>query len=1241
MKIKNKQAMALSQIFLLIGMAFAVSYIIYESDFVSAAGTLSSPSVCCERTDSGAWCINTDEASCNDNYKKAPTSCDTTSYCKLGTCYESVDGICMENTPKRVCDEVSGAWDARDAEEVPQCQLGCCIISDQAAFVPLVRCKRLSTLFGVPNDYRTDITNEIDCIAEAQGQDVGACVYEQDFERVCEFTTRRDCGAANIVETVNGTNVTLTSEKRFYENYLCSAEELSTSCARQSSTGCYSGKVYWFDSCGNRENIYSSDKEKSWNRGKVVENDEDVCGANGGTNNNCGNCDYLLGSRCSEWDGVLGLGKPEGSDYYCKKTECTDSEGNARKNGESWCVYDGSVGDGNDPVGSRHYKEVCVDGEVRVEACADFRQEVCIEGNIETDEGDFGTAACRVNRWQSCASQEDEDDCLNFDRRDCVWLPAVAGLNLAGVNIGGGFSNPTTQTFSNPAGTGNVIAPITGFASSDEAITTNRPDGVCVPNVPVGLEFWEDGEARGQCGSVNAKCLVVFEESTFGGKQCVENCECLEDEWALAVNKVCAAVGDCGGWVNYNGKYSEDGYEWKHENEDKEFEANDINKIRSAATSGSKNKEMFGFGTVALGLAGIGLVAGVGDFGLGTGTTTIMPNLLDIGSSAGGGIFGNALGSLNMNANWLSRGAWNSLLVGGVVYVVAQLLGEDEESASIYGTAVSAGLFAGELAGQWAAGAEAGSWWVQNAGLINLGVTIGVAILVYYLLHKDIEIEEVTFTCMPWQAPNGGNDCEVCNNPDLPCSEYRCKSLGQACELVNAGTENEQCVYVNPRDTNPPIITPNEEELTLGYEYTNVKPNPPNAGLEIVNISSAEGCVRAFEKLKFGVDTNEPAECRIDVEHKAGFDEMSNWMGGTNLYLYNHTEQLILPGPDAFENGSIILENGNEMNLYIRCRDKNGNTNNADYGVRFCVDETPDNTAPQVLATSINNRGCIAADTDTAEVEFYIDEPSQCRWSPVDQDYDSMDNEMICSDEIYQINALQTYTCRADLTGIARDETTFYIRCKDQKDKAEVDRNENKQSYEFRLRGSTDLKMLNLQPNKTIYGSVNPAPVELYVETLFGCDNGKAICYYSDENREDSYIMFFDTNTDDGIHTQRLDLTDGNYEYFYKCVDSGGNAVIDSTEFRLDIDVNAPVVARVYEEDGMLKIVTVRNSECAYSFDNCDFSFAEGTEMPYANTKNHVVEWNEDKTYYIKCRDEFKNEEADCSVVVRPTKNFL
>ncbi|MFH0833251.1 MAG: hypothetical protein V1889_01270 [archaeon] len=560
---------------------------------VLAATATSDASFCCEKTVDGVWCINDEEANCDSSYKVAPTSCETTSYCRLGTCYESEEGICMENTPQRVCNDYGGTWDARDISEVPQCQLGCCIIADQAALVPLVRCKRLSTLFGVSNDYRSGITDEISCIATAQAQDVGACVYEKEFDRVCEFTTRGDCGAGERVEIVNGSSVALSSERTFYKDFLCSAEELNTACAKQTSTTCYKGDVYWVDSCGNRENIYSGDKVKSWNAGKVLDEDS-VCKANDGSAIDCGNCDYLLGSRCSEWDGYVG--GPKFGDNYCRRTECVDRDGDKRVNGESWCVYDSIVGNGRDMVGSRYFREVCVDGEVHVEPCEDFRNEVCLEDSIETSAGEFGTAACRVNRWQNCVLQIEEDDCLNIDRRDCIWVSSVTGMIIGGGTQSGVFTNPSGATaFNNPTasggfGTGNVVAPITGegiFGGEEEEkieeSVSNRPGGVCVPNFPPGLKFWDEA-AQQDCGIANAKCVVVYEKGLIGGRKCVEGCDCLDESWALSANRVCTALGDCGGYVNYNSKYTDDGYAWKVDGVKSKFAPNSVNIISGGFT---------------------------------------------------------------------------------------------------------------------------------------------------------------------------------------------------------------------------------------------------------------------------------------------------------------------------------------------------------------------------------------------------------------------------------------------------------------------------------------------------------------------------------------------------------------------------------------------------------------------------------------------------------------------------------
>ena len=569
-----------------------------------ASGSLSVPSSCCERTTAGARCINTDSSDCDGNFKVSPTSCESTSYCKMGTCYDSFEGICMENTPQTVCNAQNGTWDEREAGEIPQCQLGCCLIVDQASFVPLVRCKRLSTFFGVSMDYRSDVTDELSCIALSQAQEMGACVYEEEFERACKFTTRGDCNAKEIVE-VEGENTTLeiSSEKTFYKDYLCSAEELNTNCARQVTTNCYQQKVYWFDSCGNRENIYSSDKGKSWNNGRVLEPDL-ICPPNDGSNKECGNCDYLLGSRCSEWTGFLGVGKPKDSDYFCKKTVCKDRDGKDRKNGESWCVYDvKNSEDVSAPAGSRYYREICIDGEVHVEPCADYRNEVCLDSDIEG----FGTSGCRVNRWQDCAMLEKQSDCENQDVRDCRWIPTVLGLNIGASGDGGGQAfGPSTQTQepfqattgesagTAAASTTNSSAPVTGsaiFGDDDkkdeeeepEEMTTNRPLGVCVPNFAPGLEFWADGDARGVCNLASARCVVKYEKKLIGDKECVDNCECLEDGWAMQANEVCKSLGDCGAYINYVGKFTDDGYEWKVDENERRFNTEQTSVITGKA----------------------------------------------------------------------------------------------------------------------------------------------------------------------------------------------------------------------------------------------------------------------------------------------------------------------------------------------------------------------------------------------------------------------------------------------------------------------------------------------------------------------------------------------------------------------------------------------------------------------------------------------------------------------------------
>lgn len=607
---------------------------------VLAVSTMSTPSVCCEKTTEGAYCINTDQDKCDSTGQIVSTSCESTSFCKLGTCYDSKEGMCLENVPQRVCQASNGTWSEKKANELAQCTLGCCIMADQAAFVTLTRCKSLSTFFGITPDFRSSVGSEQACIEIANSQDQGACVFYQNNVKTCKFSTRKDCGGVTSTVALNATPLEDTSGKRFYKDVLCSNEALGTECARQTKTSCFAGKVYWLDSCGNKENVYSSNSDKSWNQGRVADPDE-IC-AEVGDSKTCGNCDYLLGSRCSDWtSGFSLITKPAKVTNYCKTTKCTDRDGKDRMNGESWCVYDGKTGDGRDVAGSRQFREICVDGTVQVEACEDFRNQICIHSGIQTSQGEYSVAACRVNRWQDCTSQTKKDNCENTDQRDCIWVAPVDGINFT---TGGVGSSASSQQVSSPSsivpgatsasdldkGLGVVSAGtslVNAFAIKhtvgsgvsqqwaenelDNRLRTNRTEndsGLCVPMVPPGTKFWESGDAQAVCSQATAECSVKvtrsYKKDIITGKEKldkteVEENDCLElvdkksatfevdPNWGMKANAICSAMGDCGADLNINGKFTDDGYEWKYDNQSYFFTAGDLGLLTRGLGSGT------------------------------------------------------------------------------------------------------------------------------------------------------------------------------------------------------------------------------------------------------------------------------------------------------------------------------------------------------------------------------------------------------------------------------------------------------------------------------------------------------------------------------------------------------------------------------------------------------------------------------------------------------------------------------
>ncbi len=485
---------------------------------------------CCEKTIDGAWCQNAPAEECNPNFDSVPTSCEATSFCKLGCCYDSQEGTCMENTPQTTCNKNGGVWSGESAEcQIPQCELGCCFVGDQAAYVSQTRCKRLSAIYGLETNYRTDISNEMECIASATSDVKGACVFEKDYERTCKFTTQKEC--KNMEAEMQEGSV------EFHPEYLCSADELATNCGPSEKTTCVEGKdeVFFVDTCGNLANIYDASRIKDKTYWTKLVNKDESCNpdSNNANSASCGNCDYYLGSTCKVYDRTEDTTRPSVGDNICRDLGCT-YEKQRYEHGETWCATNTKVS--NSP-GSEYFRMVCYNGEVTIEPCAAFREEICIESEING----YSTAACRVNRWQDCVAQDSEKDCENTDKRDCEWI-------------------------------------LSGEIKYDDDGNKEEDSYVCVPKNPPGFDFWNpEGDAENICSVSSTECVAKFEKGILPGSdwKCVENCHCCVNGkdaeghtykgctgqyYEEYKDEVCSALGDCGQKQNYIGRkgYNDD-----------------------------------------------------------------------------------------------------------------------------------------------------------------------------------------------------------------------------------------------------------------------------------------------------------------------------------------------------------------------------------------------------------------------------------------------------------------------------------------------------------------------------------------------------------------------------------------------------------------------------------------------------------------------------------------------------------
>lgn len=1261
---KLKKKIAFFEIFLVVSLSFAFSYFINESsvafgegkksplkDFISFIGKMifseknlvsayyvSSSQISdiekgvftCLKSKDGSICQEYTASECSEKCADAcvPSESKNVAECKRGTCYDSRTGICQEGSTQASCTSQKGIWYDDSYGNVPPCKKGCCIIGGQADFVTERACAYRAEMLGMKREFKANIINRYECMALGLKQEEGACVFESDFEKTCKFTTKTECTNLKGV---------------FYREFLCSNPLLNTTCEPQKTTACFSSKdgnekLYWVDSCGNKENIFSIPKSKSWNNGKVLpENESCSVAENGNLVANvktCGNCNYLLGTRCGK---ATEKEKASVGDFVCRDLSCIDENGNKRFNGETWCVYQGAVGveknRGTDTPGSRHFRRVCINGEIRTEPCADYRNEICVESKTKVEGGKtFSSAACVINRWQECINYNNPDNKEEMIEKcskneDCF---------VKEVYVSSKFNFK-----------------------------------VCAPKYPPGFQLNEEGRGEGAemiCSMATLNCTYVKVKELFGSKEI--NKECITEKFAEQMNDFCISLGDCGGKVNYEGEYSEnykvqrsDGgiikASQRYLNELARYSEVIKGKVAEPPTNMANGLPGFLDTPQAPGdptaktVASLSLISG----GLGlvwTGLSLVAPSAA--GTIAGGIFSGTGMEVItsSLGETFILKGAGPNMGIYSAAKAFSGVLlgaaaGFALTSFLIKITGVGRGLPPAVAYGLMAAGAVGGamvgyalmtkglafSSIASGGGLIGIVVVIVVVIIILVLslfgIGKVKKIE-VSFKCKPWQPPAGGANCEKCGKDGLPCSPYACQSLGQTCQLINEGTAEEKCINIAKNDTTPPIISPWNSVISEGHQYKDVS----ERGFKI---AGPEGCIKPYTKLIFGISLNEPGQCKYSTTHTNSYDEMENDFGLSSLYRTNHT--MLIPIPDLVALGLNGYDPNltSEYNLFVRCKDKTGNKNTQEYVINFCIKQGDDLTPP-IIERQEPELGTVGYGVESVNVTLYTNEPATCKLDNVDTSYELMKTEMSCVNDIEE-QTLFGWACSANLPA-KLEETTYYVKCKDQPWFAganESKRNVMSESYVMKIKQSASpLKISSVSPkDATLKFKTEPASVEIVVQTEGGLD-GTARCSYK---IGESYIDFYDTMGK--THKQTFQsLYSGNIELPIVCKDLIGNKAEDTAKFSIEIDAFSPKVSRIYEKDESLIIVTDEDAQCFYrnikpsrGESGCDYDFANGTAMS-DNGKVHSLSFNKAETYYIKCKDQFGNNPGtDCSAIVK------
>ena len=1141
---------ALFMTFIIIASIFTV----YNIKLVTAEEE--QPMYCCEETLSGLSCLYTTQDQCDTAHLSSQTSCELTTYCKGGCCM-SDSGKCSKNVPKYVCESTEGyTWSDNAECDIPECEKNCCNIANSiCSYTTEANCDYIGDDYPEIDPEFVAVDYEYACTSQCTASDQGCCVTDES----CIYDTREMCDEPDIdIETGYG----------FYKETLCSDIDICN-CEPHDRKECVMDDVYWFDTCGNQEEVA---EDCDYQAGTW-------CGHDDSGNAKCETTDCVVKREDGiyTFDGIYHYNINAPGDLESleeKKINKHDGRlGGQRYHGESWCLYESPAGAYLDRPGSQHYRSYCYFGEEYIDPCRDYREEICIQSPYD----------------------------------------------------------PT-----NPQGEAGHA---TGAACVDNNIY-DSPLNTNMSTVPKGNQFWAGDSALTTCTAKNLECQVTFSKKNWAANQwrCVENCDCLSDVWMVNASKWCAGGGDCGANFNILEQYSNDGfyitraqdylktgqdktmvaynwdchYRWHEEG----YGVDDMCPKEGVSTACSErggdpidNGRCIFYDSLyrASWYTGVEddiLDAPEAEFLLDDRSAYFEYDNPSYTLKNAYGVHGGLLGlskamadqlETGVAADWLSDYQSDGLTAALVALGVGAVVG-------IIVTVVITAAIEAAIAVVAALGVVAGaSSSVPVVGWIVAIVVIIIAALIYlFSTGGDTQTVIVSSNCEPWVPLPGGNLCELCDLPisqgglaiddgagnvlpGFECTEYKCKSLGVGCGFIseNLGTDREKCFNNVIDEVEAPIMSLNEEIfIEHGYSYTQEGTN----GVSVTGIAP-------YTQFHFGIETNELTQCKISTEPLSLYEEM------TEFFPFSYY--------DRSHNQTRVLTPDEEFTYYIQCQDAAGNPTVAPFQFKIQTEAGEDVQTPVIETTDVAYGTYIAANTEYALVNVYINEPALCKWSFYDQDFELMNYYTLCSGNVYSQSVYSANTCLAALNVTNVGDNQYYFSCMD------YSNNTNTQTYPFLLKGTEPLNIDRTSPNGTVYYN----DVALQVETSVGAEAGKSVCYYDG-------IEFFASNA--SYHEQLLeDLSAGQYSYNVLCQDVAGNQNSTTISFTVDIDMGAPELTEVYQSGTNLYFSLDETSYCEY--DILEFEYGSGFSASSLDENTYYFAATE-PVYYIICEDVFGNQ---------------